>query len=82
MSTETKQKHRKCRACGRKTLHVAIVKQRNMGCGFWAMHAFLTLITFGFWIPIFLIMFGLSMISNTLSPLGAKYLCQVCGRRN
>jgi len=82
MATEIKQKQKWCKACQRKTLHVATIKTQDMGCGFIFGNLFLCLITFGLWIPIFILIFGMGIFGNSLSPLGAKYLCQVSGRRN
>ena len=82
MPTEIKQKQKWCDACQRKTLHVATVKRPDLGCGFMAANLFLCVITVGLWIPVFLIVLGLGLFGDAFAPLGAKYLCQVCGRRN
>ena len=82
MPTEIKQKQKWCATCGLKTLHVATIKTQDMGCGFIVGNLFLCLITFGLWVPIFILVLGMGMFGNSLSPLGANYLCQGCGRRN
>lgn len=82
MATEAKQKRKKCRDCGKKTLHVALVKKTDMGCGFIVGNIFLSVITLGLWIPIFLLVFGLGTFANALAPWAAKYHCQICGRKN
>lgn len=79
---QTKQKRKKCRECGRKTLHVAHVRHTNMGAGFIAGNLILCLITLGIWLPIFALLLGLGILNNSLAPLAAKYHCQICGRRN
>lgn len=79
---QTKQKRKKCRECGRKTLHVAHIRHTDMGCGFVVGNLFLSVITLGLWLPIFVLIFGLGVFGNALAPLSAKYHCQVCGRRN
>jgi len=80
--TQIKQKRKRCRDCKRKTLHVATIERQNLGCGFIAGNLFLCLITLGLWLPIFLLVWGLGMLGNSMAPLGAKYHCQVCGRVN
>ena len=82
MTTEIKQKQKWCPTCGRKTLHVATVKTQDMGCGFIFINLLLCLVTFGLWIPIFILIIGMGSFGNSISPWGAKYLCQGCGRRN
>jgi hypothetical protein len=78
---ESKQKQAYCKQCGRKTLHVAIIKKQDLGCGFIAGNIFLTIITLGLWLPIFILILGLVVFGNSLAPFGAKYHCQVCGRK-
>ena len=80
MATELRQKQRWCKTCGRKTLHVATIKKQDLGCGFFAGHLFLSVVTFGIWIPIALLSLGLGIFGNSVSR--ARYLCQVCGRKN
>lgn len=77
----TKQAQKFCRACKRKTLHIASVKQESMGCGFVLGNLILCVITFGLWIPIFMLALGLGMFSNSAAPLSAKFYCHDCGRR-
>ena len=79
---EIKQAQRMCRACGRKTLHVATIKKQDMGCGFVVGNLFLCVITLGIWIPFFVLIMGLGIFGNSLAGFGGKYLCQVCGRKN
>jgi len=82
MATETKQKRKYCKDCKKSTLHMATIKKQDMGCGFVVGNLFLCVITLGLWIPIFVLVFGVGIFSNSLAPMGAKYLCQACGRRN
>ena len=80
MPTEVKQSHRYCRTCGRKTLHVSMVKKIDTGCGFQFMNLILSVVTFGLWIPIWILLIGLSAFSGVVAT--APYLCQSCGRKN
>ena len=82
MPTEIKQCQRYCRSCERKTLHVATVKTIDMGCGFWALNLLACVVTFGLWLPVFVLILGVGACGNSFAPLGAKYLCQICGRKN
>ena len=82
MPTEIKQKQKWCPTCGRKTLHVATVQTIDMGCGFWVINLLVCVVTLGLWLPVLIFVVGLGAFGNSLAPLGAKYLCQVCGRRN
>lgn len=79
---ETKQTHRYCSGCKRKTLHMATVKKQDLGCGFIGGNLFLCVITLGLWIPVFILILGLGVFGNSVSPLGAKFHCQTCGRQN
>lgn len=80
--TDIKQKRKYCRECRKKTLHVATIKKQDLGCGFIVGNLFLCVITLGLWIPIFLLVLGLGLFGNSLAPLGAKFHCQICGRKN
>lgn len=82
MPTETKQKQKHCKTCNRKTLHVATITTHDVGCGFIAGNLLLCVVTLGIWFPFAVLLFGLCVFGNSIGPLGAKYLCQVCGRRN
>ena len=78
MPTEIEQRQKKCRTCGRKTLHVRTIKVHDTGCG---MHVILSVLTLGLWVPFAVLCYGLAVFANAL-PSRAPYLCQVCGRRN
>lgn len=61
------QTQKKCRDCGRKTLHA---KER------WSdgAHILITIVTLGLWIPFWLLM--------GLADMFTAFRCQLCGRRN
>lgn len=59
------QKQKKCRECGRKTLHARETFGDGMGC-------LLTVLTAGLFFPIW----GLIMLGDLFKP----YRCQQCGR--
>ena len=80
MTTEVKQKQRYCKNCRAKTLHVATIKRPDLGCGFHMANLFLSVITFGLWIPIWIFATGLGMTGQVIAT--APYLCQRCGRKN
>jgi hypothetical protein len=63
----TDQKQLFCRYCKRNTLHVRTRVSEMWGC-------FLTIITCGLWIPIWLLM--------SLFGTFSAYRCQVCGKKN
>lgn len=80
MPTEVKQSHRYCRTCGRKTLHVAVVKTTDTGCGFHFANLILSVVTFGLWVPVWILITGLAAFSSVIAT--APYLCQNCGQKN
>lgn len=82
MSAALKQASKFCRRCQRDTLHIAQAKKQEMGCGFIVGNLFLCFITLGLWIPVFMLLLGLGVFGNAVSPLAAKYHCQACGTQN
>lgn len=59
------QSRRKCRECGKKTLHAKETFSGGMGC-------LLTILTAGLFIPVW----GFVMLGDALKP----WRCQVCGK--
>jgi len=77
-----KQKRKYCKECQKKTLHIATIKKQDLGCGFIVGNLFLCIITLGLWIPFFMLALGAGSLSNELTPLNARYHCQICGCKN
>ncbi len=65
-----------CRKCNKNTLHRKNSKQMS-----WLMHLFLTVITAGAWLIIWLLILGYHAISKATTALGNSWICSECGNK-
>lgn len=77
MSTKVIEEIKFCKNCNKETLHRKNSKQMS-----WLMHLFLTVITVGAWLVIWLLMLGWHAISKTATAVGSHWVCSVCGAKN
>ena len=63
-----------CATCGKETKHYKNTKQLS-----WVMHLVLTIITFGTWLVVLLLLFVWHAMTK---PIGGKWTCSVCGEKH
>lgn len=85
MKGHYKSEVRKCRLCGARHPHTAYIDAREtkptsaLGC---ATHFFLTAITSGVWLVVYLMIWGRPLAREHKALKKAVYHCQVCGSAN
>ena len=77
MATKVLEEMRYCKNCQRQTLQRKNSKQMS-----WLMHLFLTVITAGLWLIVWIIMLLWHTINKTATAIGSSWICSVCGSKN
>jgi len=74
MARKVDEQLRKCKSCGRETIHYKNTKEMS-----WIMHLVLAIFTAGLW----LIVWFLILIWHILTkPIGGRWTCSLCGTRS
>lgn len=77
MATKVLEEMKYCMHCDRETLHRKNSKQMS-----WLMHLFLTVITFGLWLIVWIFIVLWHMINKSATAIGNNWICSNCGAKN
>jgi len=77
MSTKVIEEIRFCKKCNKETLQRKNSKQMS-----WLMHLFLTVITLGVWLAIWVVLLIFHALNKTATAAVSSWVCSVCGEKN